>query len=203
MRVDPAGPVSEQRHGIRPGGLHHPARASASGGSRYRASPDTPTGSRLVARTRTSSAAGSSAPHNSATAAITCSQLSSTSSICRRASTAASESATGTPGRSRMPSTAATADGTRAGSADRRQLHQPHPVSEPARHTPGHLTGQPGLTHPARPGHRHQPAVIQQASDLADRIRPADETRQRRRKTMHARCHATHSHHPRAKLIPR
>jgi DNA-binding NarL/FixJ family response regulator len=58
----------------------------------------------------------SRAPHNSATASITCSQLSSTSSSCWRAKTAVSESATGTPGRSGMPSSAATADGTRSGS---------------------------------------------------------------------------------------
>ena len=35
-----------------------------------------------------------------------------------------------------------------------RQLHQTHPVGEPASGRPGDLTGQPGLAHP-RPGHRH------------------------------------------------
>jgi hypothetical protein len=45
----------------------------------------------LVASTRTSSAPSSSRPHSSAAAPITCSQLSSTSSSCRRASALASE----------------------------------------------------------------------------------------------------------------
>ena len=76
---------------------------------------------------------------------------------------------------------------------DRRQLNQPHPVGEPVSHPPGYLTGQPGLTHPARPGHRHQPVVIQHASDLTDRTRPADETRQRRRKPMHPRYRSDRS----------
>ena len=69
---------------------------------------------------------------------------------------------------------------------DRRQLHQPHPVREPPRHLLSHLTGQPGLPHPARPGHRHQPALTQQARHLAHRPGPPDKTRQHSRETMHA-----------------
>src|SRR5205807_2429604 len=49
-------------------------------------------------------------------APITCSQLSSTTSSCSRASTPASASVAGTPGRSRPPSTAAATAGTSAGS---------------------------------------------------------------------------------------
>ena len=79
---------------------------------------------------------------------------------------------------------------------DGRQLHHPHPVSEPARHPPGHLTCQPGLTHPARPGHRHQPKLTQQPGDLIHRTGPADETRQRRHQAMHGPRHRIlhHSH---------
>ena len=68
----------------------------------------------------------------------------------------------------------------------RRQLRQPRPVREPARHLPGHLAGQPGLPHPARPGHRHQPVLLQQPRHLAHRPGPADEARQRSREAMHA-----------------
>ena len=68
----------------------------------------------------------------------------------------------------------------------RRQLRQPRPVGEPARHLPGHLRGQPGLARPARPGHRHQPVIGKQARDPAQRLGPADEAGQRRREAMHA-----------------
>ena len=67
----------------------------------------------------------------------------------------------------------------------RRQFRQPRPVREPARHLPGHLAGQPGLAHPARPGHRHQPALLHQPGHVAPRPGPADETRQRSREAMH------------------
>lgn len=39
--------------------------------------------------------------------------------------------------------------------ADRRELHQPYPVGEAPCHLRRHLGGQPRLTHPARPDHRH------------------------------------------------
>ena len=86
------------------------------------------------------------------------------------------------------------------GVPQRRQFRQPHPVREPARHSPGHLTGQPGLARTARPGHRHQPVLIQQARHRAHRGAPAHETRQRRREAMHATCGGTgrrlpHSRH--------
>ena len=48
----------------------------------------------------------------------------------------------------------------------RRQLRQPHPVSEPAGHLPGDLAGQPRLPGTPRPGHRHQPVLTQLAGDL-------------------------------------
>ena len=68
----------------------------------------------------------------------------------------------------------------------RGKLGQPRPVREPGRHPPGHRAGQPGLAHPARPGHHHQPVLLQQARHLAHRPGPADETRQYSRETMHA-----------------
>jgi hypothetical protein len=68
----------------------------------------------------------------------------------------------------------------------RGQLRQPHPVREPARHPPGHLARQPGLAHSARPGHRHQPVLLQQARDLTHRLVPAHETGQHDREPMHA-----------------
>ena len=174
-----------------------------SGPSRYRASPATASGSRLVASTRTSSQAASSPAHSSAAAPITCSQLSSTSSSCRRARTRASTSAAGTPGCSRTPSAAATTPRTCAGSLHRGQLRQPRPVGEPARHRPGHLAGQPGLAHPARPGHRHQPVLLQQARDLAHRPVPADEARQRGREAMHATGRGDRRRLPHARTITR
>ena len=170
MRVNPAGPVSEQSHRLRPARLQSPGPGSASGGSRYRASPATPTGSRLVARIRTSSAAGSSAPHSSATAAITCSQLSSTSSICRRASTPASESATGTPGRCTFPTPRPppTAPATR-----------PRPLPAPPA-TPRRRTGQPHAgpphwpagSYPPRPARSPSPAGSHSAGQQPRRLRP-------------------------------
>ena len=90
----------------------------------------------------------------------------------------------------------------------RRQLCQPHPVREPARHLPGHLPGQPGLPRPARPGHRHQPMLLQQGRDLAHRTGPADEAGQRDREAMHAtarseRRRLPHSrHHNRSQPPP-
>ena len=83
----------------------------------------------------------------------------------------------------------------------RRQLRQPHPVREPARHLPGHLTGQPGLARPARPGHRHQPVLLQQPRDLAHRPGPADEARQRGREAMHATRRGSRRRPPHARTI--
>ena len=57
-----------------------------------------------------------SSAHSPAAVASTCSQLSSTSSSCWRASTRASVPAIGTPGCSRTPNAAATASGTCPGS---------------------------------------------------------------------------------------
>jgi hypothetical protein len=51
---------------------------------------------------------------------------------------------------------------------------QPRPDRELPRHRPGHLARQPGLARPARPGHRHQPELRQQARDLPHRPVPAD-----------------------------
>ncbi len=93
-----------------------PGPATGSGASRNRASPAMPSGSRLVASTRTSSAAGRNVPQSSATAASTCSQLSSTSNACCLARLASSDSVMDSPGACRTPSAAATAGITSAGS---------------------------------------------------------------------------------------
>jgi hypothetical protein len=83
----------------------------------------------------------------------------------------------------------------------RRQLGQPHPVREPARHPPRHLTSQPRLPRTTRPGHRHQPAPLQHPRDLTHRTSPADKTRQRNRETMHASRHGCHPRPPHARTI--
>jgi hypothetical protein len=68
----------------------------------------------------------------------------------------------------------------------RRQLRQPHPVSEPAGHPPGYLAGQPRLAGTPRPGHRHQPVLTQMVGNLVHHPGPAHETSQRGRKAVHA-----------------
>jgi hypothetical protein len=69
---------------------------------------------------------------------------------------------------------------------DGSQLHQPHAVGELADYSASNFGGQPGLAHPARPGHCHQPIRTQQAGDLVRLPIPADETRQRRWETVAA-----------------
>ena len=83
----------------------------------------------------------------------------------------------------------------------RRQLRQPRPVREPPRHIPGHLTGQPGLPHAARAGDRHQPVLLQQASDLTHRAGPADKARQHGREPMHATIRGRHRRPPHARTL--
>jgi hypothetical protein len=100
-----------------PAPTSRPVSSTDSGASRYRASPATRSGSRLVARMRISSQVASNSAHSAAAASIMCSQLSSTSSSCCRDSARSSAAAAGIPGRSRTLSAAATAAATRAGSA--------------------------------------------------------------------------------------
>jgi hypothetical protein len=178
-----------------------PGTGNGNGASRS-ASPAIRSGSRLVARTRTSSHACSNLPHSAAAAPITCSQLPSTSSsCCWRTSTRASTSATGTPGCSRTPSATATTAGTCAPSCTGASSASHSPVGEPGRHPPGHRAGQPGLADPARPGHRHQPVLPQQPRHLAHRPGPADEAGQRGREAMHATSRGGRLGHPHARTI--
>ena len=86
---------------------------SASGASRYRASPATQSCSRLVASMQMSSAAFSRLPHSRAAAGRTCSQLSSTSSSRRVASASASTVSDDRPCACWIPRAAATSSGTR------------------------------------------------------------------------------------------
>jgi hypothetical protein len=86
----------------------------------------------------------------------------------------------------------------------RRQLGQPHPVSEPASRLPGYLADQPRLPGTPGTGHRHQPVLTQLADDLVHHPSPAHETGQRGRKAVRAprrvsRRRPLHSgHHNRA-----
>ena len=141
-----------------------PARSSrsgrASGASRYRASPATASGSRLVARIFASSH-GQHARAQPGGGADRCSQLSSTSSSSRRASTRATVSATGSPGCSRPPVPPPPPRPPAPG-RPRSPALPATPRPRTAGHPPGRLGGQPGLTRPARPGHRHQPTPIQE-----------------------------------------
>ena len=124
--------------------------------------------------------------HSPATAPITCSQLSSTSSSCCRASTRATASAAGTPRLLPDPQRRRHYCRNLHRVLHGRQFRQKYPVREPARHLPGHLAGQPGLARTARPGHRHQPVLPEQPGDLAHRPGPSDEARQRSREAMNA-----------------
>ena len=126
-----------------PAGSPPPGRVS--GPSRYRASPAAASGSRLVARTRTSSHAASSPAHK----------------LRRRADQVLAVidhqkprlQPGQRPGPVPRPAEPLAAPGPPASPPQprhkrwvlyRRQLDQPRPVGEPARHLPGHLTSQPG-----------------------------------------------------------
>ena len=54
------------------------------------------------------------------------------------------------------------------------QFDQPDTVGEGISRLGGRLQGQPRLTHPAWPGERHQPALIQQRPQFGHRRRPAN-----------------------------
>ena len=67
-----------------------------------------------------------------------------------------------------MPSTAATASGTAAGSADRRQFENPDTVGEFIGQSRRDFQRQPGLADSADPGQRHQPMRPHRGRDLGD-----------------------------------
>ena len=66
------------------------------------------------------------------------------------------------------------------------QLGQPRPSANRAATPRAAAAGQPGLAHPTRPGHRHQPVQPEQVSHLAHLLVPANEAGQLGRKAMHA-----------------
>ena len=115
-----------------------PAAGRASGGTGHSASPGIPSGSRLVASTRSRGQRPSSRRPARATASTRCSQLSSTSSASPADSAVdepARSASRGPPARrhqppSRRPSAPSTACGTSAGSVDRGQLDQPDPAGQ-------------------------------------------------------------------------
>ena len=61
---------------------------------------------------------------------------------------------------------------------DRRQLHQPDPVTRPVQQLGGHLQAQPGLAAPPGPGQRDQARGLHQRPDLRPLPAAADEPRQ-------------------------
>jgi len=61
---------------------------------------------------------------------------------------------------------------------DRRELHQPHPVTGSVQHLGGHLQAQPGLATPPGPGQGDQARGLHQRPDLCQLPAAADEPRQ-------------------------
>ena len=140
-----------------------PEPGSSSGDSRYHVSPPSPSCSRLVASTRTSSALLSSTAHSSATAASTCSQLSRMSSIRRGASTSASTSSGCLPGSCCTPRTDITSAVTCAASAAAPSSTSHAPSGEPVLYLTCQLGRQAGLAHAAGAGHRYEPGCLRAA----------------------------------------
>ena len=177
-----AGPVDEQPHRVVPRRVR--GRGVRRRGGQRRdgnwASPAMPSGSRLVASTRTPRHARAAARRGRRMPSTTCSQLSSTSSAVRPCRWRISRSSA-YPDPSGTPTASATARATRAGSVTPASADQPHPVRLPAVTRGGDLDRQAGLAHPARPGQRHQPAVAAAVRGPASSSRSApDERRQPR-----------------------
>ena len=150
-------------------------RVSASEGTREISSrPAMPSGSRLVARIRSCGQARSRASASVAHASTRCSQLSSTSSSCRRAADRAAwlSSRPARPPRAcpaRRPRPAAPASGSASGG----QLDEPDAVRKCAEQAGGDLERQAGLADAARAGERQQARPAQQPAGLGDlRSRP-------------------------------
>ena len=109
---------------------------------------------------------------------MTCSQLSTTNSRCRRPTVAATASSTDKLRCSATPRALAAAEATKAGVFERGQFHQRGPSLEAARQTPGCLQGQTSLAGPTRADHGDHTVSGQQRLELAQLVDPSDETRQ-------------------------
>ena len=169
-----------------------PGAGRISGPSRYRASPATASGSRLVASTRTSSHAASSPAHSRRPPApITCSQLSSTSSnACRLPPPgqppAPASRPPGHPRRLTYPQRRGHHRRDLRRVPHRRQLLQPGPVRATGPPRARATAPASRVFRPARPGHRHQPVLPQQPRHVAHcPSRPINSSAQ-------ARNHASH-----------
>ena len=158
--------------------------ASDSDGTRQLTSPATPIGSRLVANSVNPRAASSSATTSAALASSRCSQLSSTTSICRSATKRVSVSIVERPGWSGSPKRAGRGDRHQIGVGDRRQIHIPDPVAELAGQLARDLDRQPGFARPAGTGQGHQPVLAQQLAHLGQLRVTAHETGQLHRKML-------------------
>ena len=132
-----------------------PASPAAAGtgreGTRHAVSPAMPSASRLVARRRTCGQARSRASASRAQASSRCSQLSSTSSTRFGLSASASVASRERPGSSRTPTAAATAWGTRAGSASAPSSASHTPSGVPLQRVGRRLEREAGLAHPPAP----------------------------------------------------
>ena len=131
--------------------------SSDSPGTGHRTSAERCSGTRLVTRAWTVGASGSTAARNSATAGATSSQLSSTSSACRRASARPITSRSWSAGADITPRARATSGRHHGGVVDRAEVDPHDPVREGAPDAPGDLDGEPGLADPARTGERDDP----------------------------------------------
>ena len=117
----------------------------------------------------------SSASTSATTPSITCSQLSSTSSVRRSARWSSSRSISGLSPSSRMPSTAAHSGGHALGFLQRRQVDEPHPVGEGLELLLREAQRQARLAAAADAGQRQQPRRRQQAREVGERRLAADE----------------------------
>ena len=143
-----------------PGEQQRPRRRSRAAPARTRTSPSSPSGSWLVASTRTRGR-GVEAPADDVgqRPATRCSQLSSTSS----ASGPRSRSSTHRPGAGPMPERLADARPDRPGGAVRAGPARLRPAR-----LPGDLHGEAGLADPGRPGDGEEPVGVQGRHERGD-----------------------------------
>ncbi len=149
-----------------------------SGPRRCSRSPATPSGSRLVARMLTPGTPLRTAAARLAAASMTCSQLSSSSSI-RLSLRAATRPGSGFSVRTSRPSTVATALGTRRGSPSGARSISQTPCFIIGDHALGDGEGDRGLADAAGPDDRHQALARQSRDDRRCGFLAADHPRHR------------------------
>ena len=134
----------------------------------------------MVALTVPASRASTSAT----TPSITCSQLSSTSSVRRAARCASSRSISGVSPASRRPSTAAQVATTRVGILQRREVDEPDTVGKRLELLSRELQRQARLAAAADAGQRQQPRLRHEARQVGQRCVATDEARARLRQVV-------------------